>query len=753
VGRSDLPKKRGKCKARPEAALWFTEWGDGIVVIIMKRGTVHTIVRWIALGALFLIPLTPLIVADALFFPFITGKAFYFRILAEIAVGAWAVLALMDKAYRPRFSWIGVTVVAFVAWMFLADALALNPLKAFWSNFERMEGWVLLVHLLGFFFAASTVLRGEKKWRAWFFVSLGTAVVVSSHALLQLAGVAPIHQGSTRIDASFGNSAYFAVYLLFNTFIAGWLALTEKHAWLKYLLFAFAILEGYLVFMTQTRGTVLGLIAGLILAAALAALTGGKRTRRIAAVSLMAIVVVTGGVYLARESSFVKHNSTLERVTSISVGDLQVRLTLWHMAFEGFLEKPVLGWGQEGFNHVFNKYYDPSLYQQEPWFDRAHNVFVDWLMAGGLPALVLYLSLFGLAVYSLWTNSTLSRAERIAITAALAGYAIHNLAVFDNLYSYVYFFAILALIDSQVGRPIARLEEAPEIEENDAGMYALPIVGIMVATLILMVNVSGMNASTKLITAISPSPDGTGNLAAFEDLTAHSPFAMQEVREQLVSFAVSAAGSSAVSADNKQKLLVLAITEMQKEVAAHPQDARIRLQLSYAYRAAGDSQKALEQVQAASALAPNKEQILIQQGILDWEAGDAQAARADFEKAYALGPQFQDLAAYAAAGQYGTGDAATAKATLNTAYGTTTVDSDILALAYYRTKDWQNLIQLWKLRISKNASGDTYFGLAAAYYVGGQKAHAIATVQEAVELFPELAPQAAAAISQIEKGQ
>ena len=719
----------------------------------MERGTVHTTVRWIALGALFLVPLTPLIVANSLFFPFITGKAFYFRILAEIAVGAWAVLALMDKAYRPRFSWIGAMVVTFVAWMFLADAFALNPLKAFWSNFERMEGWVLLVHLLGFFFAASAVLRVEKKWRTWFFVSLAAAVVVSSHALLQLAGVASIHQGSTRIDASFGNSAYFAVYLLFNTFIAGWLALTEKRAWLKYLLFAFAVLEGYLVFMTQTRGTVLGLIAGLILAAALAALTGGKRTRGIAAISLIVIVVVTGGVYLARDSSFVKHSSTLERVTSVSVGDLHVRLTIWHMAFEGFLEKPVLGWGQEGFNHVFNKYYNPSLYQQEPWFDRAHNVFVDWLMAGGLPALLLYLSFFGFAVYSLWTNSTLSRAERIAITAALAGYAIHNLVVFDNLYSYVYFFAILALIDSQVGRPVRRLEEAPEIEESDAGMYALPIMGITVAALILMVNVSGINASTKLITAISPSSDGTGNLAAFEDLAAHPPFAMQEVREQLVSFAVSAVGSPVVSADNKQKLLSLAITEMQKEVAAHPQDARIRLQLSYAYRAAGDFQSALEQVRAASALAPHKEQILIQQGILEWDAGDPQSARADFEKAYALGSQFQDLAAYAAAGQYGTGDVATAKATLNTAYGTTTVDSDILALAYYRTKDWQNLIQLWKLRISKNVSGDTYFGLAAAYYVGGQKAHAIATVQEAVKLFPELAPQGAAAISQIEKGQ
>src|SRR3989344_6218668 len=106
-----------------------------------ESGTAKQTARWLALGALFLLPLAPLMVADSYFFPFITGKAFYLRIVIEIAVGAWVVLALLDKEYRPRFSWIGAAVVAFVVWMFIADAFALNATKAFWSNFERMEGW------------------------------------------------------------------------------------------------------------------------------------------------------------------------------------------------------------------------------------------------------------------------------------------------------------------------------------------------------------------------------------------------------------------------------------------------------------------------------------------------------------------------------------------------------------------------------------------------------------------------------------
>src|SRR3989338_6077616 len=130
----------------------------------MKQdGVARDIARWTALSALFLIPLAPLIVANGFFFPFITGKAFYFRTLVEIAFVAWAVLAVLDKEYRPRFSIIGLAVLAFVLWMFVADAFAINAHNAFWSNFERMEGWVLLAHLLGFFFATSAVLRREVK--------------------------------------------------------------------------------------------------------------------------------------------------------------------------------------------------------------------------------------------------------------------------------------------------------------------------------------------------------------------------------------------------------------------------------------------------------------------------------------------------------------------------------------------------------------------------------------------------------------
>ncbi|MDP2650403.1 MAG: O-antigen ligase family protein, partial [bacterium] len=336
--------------------------------------------------------------------------------------------------------------------------------------------------------------------------------------------------------------------------------LTEKYSWLKWSLIALAALEAVLIFFTETRGTIIGLVAALALAAFLTSLAAGKHVRRIATGALVLIIILSGGFYIARNYSFIQNNHVLQRVASISLADGQTRFTIWRMAFRGVLERPLTGWGQEGFNYVFNKYYDPSLYEQEQWFDRAHNAFIDWLTAGGIPAFLLYLSLFGSAFMLLWKSPKLSRPERIALTAALVGYTVHNLFVFDNLYSYIYFFAILAFIDSQVSRPIERLERAPELSAANGITYAFPIAAVAAVALIWLVNVPGMQTAAKLITAMTPSSNGiAANIAVFEDLAAHPSFAAQEVREQIVSFASGVSQSQSATNDEKQQAVSLAV--------------------------------------------------------------------------------------------------------------------------------------------------------------------------------------------------
>src|SRR3989344_3475449 len=425
------------------------------------------------------------------------------------------------------------------------------------------------------------------------------------------------------------------------------------------------------------------------------------------------------------------------------------------MAWEGFLVRPVTGWGQEGFNYVFNRFYNPALYGQEPWFDRAHNAFIDWLVAGGAPGFLLFLALFGSAFWLLLTRSELSRPERIALTAALAGYAVHDFFVFDNLFSYIYFFAILALIDSQVARPIKALERAP-VPEAAAGItYALPIATVVAVAVIWLVNVPGLRVVTELITAISPAQEGpAANLAAFERLTTHPAFAAQEIREQLVKFATSVVGQSDVADEVKQRVVTLAVEEMKQQVASYPLDTREYLQLAYAYRAGGDAKNALAAAQRAVELTPTKQDLWITVGAFLWDLGDTSAAAEAFDKALALAPENADLASYAAAGAYAAGNPTRGDALLKAAYGTTTVDNQILAVAYYRASDWSRLIQYSTLRASApSADVQTIFALAGVYYAAGDRASAIATIRQAVARFPEAVAAAQAAIEQIQAEQ
>jgi len=116
----------------------------------------------------FAIPFIVLIISNSMFFPFITGKNFTFRILVEVIFAAWIILALYDAQYRPKFSWIAVSFVALLVVMFFADLLGKNPHQSFWSNFERMEGYVTLVHTFMYMIVAGSVLNTQKMWDRFF---------------------------------------------------------------------------------------------------------------------------------------------------------------------------------------------------------------------------------------------------------------------------------------------------------------------------------------------------------------------------------------------------------------------------------------------------------------------------------------------------------------------------------------------------------------------------------------------------------
>ncbi len=717
------------------------------------------VARWIALVALFTIPFLPLYVASDLFFPFITGKNFAFRILVEIALGAWIVLALLDKKYRPQFSWVLALFGGLVVWMMIANALGVLPYKAFWSNFERMDGWVMLVHAFAFFVVAGSLLSVEKLWRRWWLFFVGVSVAVCLFGVIQATGGATINQGGVRLDATFGNAIYLAVYLMFSIMMAGWLAITSK-GWIRYALGGSILLSLIILFLTASRGPVIGLMAGVgaasvlwLVLALLDAREKNKQGVRIALGGLAALVLVVGGFFLIRDSAFVENTPALQRLSSVFTisEELEVRSTIWGIALKGVAEDPLTGWGQEGFNQIFNAYYEPSLYNQEAWFDRAHNMYMDYLVAGGVPALLLFLLLLAAAALALLRTDTYTRTERVLLIGALVAYGVQALVVFDNLFSYVPLVMLFAMAHAASSRSIPALETLPEVRSDTHVGVASAVALCAVLALIMTVNVPNIRAAGHLVYALSPSPKGVDeNLALFNQALADGSFAHQEIREQLVSFATRVGGEESLPETLRMQFVTLAAEEMGKEVEVSPNDARLRLQYANALSAVGNDEGALLQIDEALRLSPAKQSIHLTRGFKLIELDRDEEARAAFRTAYELDPSFTDLAMTVAAGYIVSGDVPGGKEILVASVGTTTPDNETIFYAYYQTQQWSELVQVAEARVqSENGSPKSRFRLAQALAAAGRTPQAIAEVEATIAAHPSSRADGEALITQI----
>src|SRR3989344_4479049 len=346
----------------------------------------------------------PLFVSNTMFFPFITAKNFLFRIIIEILLALWVILALRDRRYMPRRSLLLLFVAASVGVLILSTIFGVDPSRSFWSNFERMEGLLGYLHLFVYFLILISVNKTEKDWWRFFHVSFLSAILVGVYALFQLGGVFQIHQGGVRIDSTLGNATYLAVYMLFHVFLSLYYFLKTKNHLSQVAYGALVIFTAFILYETATRGAILGLIGGLFLFGLIFAITSREKKWRYFAFGVLALVIaISAGVYALRDSDFIQNNPTLGRLSNISEqgDDAQARFQIWGMSFEAFKERPILGWGPENFSVVFSKYFDPRLSSREPWFDRSHNVILDWLITGGVFGLVSYLGIFATSLWLL----------------------------------------------------------------------------------------------------------------------------------------------------------------------------------------------------------------------------------------------------------------------------------------------------------------------------------------------------------------
>ena len=735
----------------------------------MARMLIEKALRWVVIIGVFCLPFVVVIVASSMFFPFITGKNFAFRIIVDVITGAWLALALISEKYRPRRSWILAAFTLCVFVMAIADAQGVAPFKSFWSNYERMDGWITLAHTLAYLVVASSVIASEKMWRFLWQVNLAVSVFLSVDGLLQVVGVTALGQGGAaglgaRVDATFGNPIYLAVYMLFNVGIAAllWVQMWQvrsagKRLWPSVMYGAIISLDTLVLFLTGTRGTMFGLMGGALLALLLIAFfQGSKKLRTIAITSLIAVIILGAAIKFEKDSHFVKSIGFLDRLaqTTLSGGTVETRFLNMGIAWQGVKERPILGWGQENYAIVFDRYFDPRMYHAEPWYDRTHDLIFDWLVTGGFVGLFAYLSILIAALWAIWMRGVFSIPERAILTGLLAGYVVHNLTVFDNVTSYIFFATVLAYL---VWREREAGKSAPLFTHKLLPENSLPFVSAIAAILtfasVWWINIPGMEANWTLLQAVAPQQGGvTKNLEDFKQAIAYGTMGTQEAREQIAQISVQVAGSQ-LDSSIKQQFFDLATSEMQKQEQQSPLDARFPLFLGSVLDAYGQHDAAAAAFQKAHDLSPRKQSILNLMAQNAMTRGDGAATLQDFKTAFDVLPADTDARINYAAMAIQMKQDDLADQLLAPIVSTGEAATDRIASAYLARGRYDKIATIWEAHIAAAPQDlQGYFTLAAAYYALGNKPKSIEALQKAKTAIPSSAQQVDALVLQIQNG-
>lgn len=737
--------------------------------------TFDAVLKYVAIAAIVGALFVPMVKVDYLFFPFITGKAFAFRTFVGIGLVAYLTLIFRDSSYLPRRNVLFWVTTLFTVVLGAATIFSENPYRSFWSNFERMEGYVTILYLYIFFIIASSVIRTKEIWYAVLSISLAASIAVG------LSGFGDYSENAgasvVRIAGWLGNSTYLGIYSLIHAFIAAFLVsrlskdykISERPG-LYLLLAAIGAFNLVVMYNTGTRGAVVGLGVSVLVWSVLVSIFEKKNAvlKKSAIGILVAALITIVSLGVTKNTEFVKNNPLLYRFASLVTTDVssiienqgRSRTLLWGIAKEGVAEKPLLGWGQENFSYVFGKYYDPKIYDQEQWFDRTHNVFLDWLIAGGFLGLISYLLLFVAALYIVWKSKEWSVLDKSLMTALFVAYFVHNIFVFDNLTSYILFFILLAYI-SQFG---GNENKGTSYVTDDGITYIILVAAIsLVGFVSYHTVVKPYMASRTLIEGLisfQPGADSLlgkrattyeGRLTYFKDALAYNTFAKVEILERLVD--VTPQVLTGIK-DKKviEEYMSLIDTNYQEIIKNNVGDHRAPLLYGTFLQKVGLLQESLKYIEIAEKSAPNKQSLLYQKGLVLIMMGRAPEAIEIYQHALELEPKNGEAKVYLAIAYMYNNNIAKVREILG---DDTQLLSDMKLLQVAESlKKYEFIIEVAQKKIKEDPNNAQFrVSLAAVYLKMGRNYDAVDQIKKAIEIEPAFKAQGEMYIQEIQSGR
>lgn len=473
---------------------------------------------------LFLTAFTPLIVTWKTQLPYMFGKVVFSRSIVEIALILFLIYFFLNyqrvfgeirakfKIFfkNPLFIFTGL----FIVLLAVSTIFAVDSYRAFWGTIDRGEGFFGILHFFVLMMIGLFLFK-KKDWLNFFKIYLVSGLVLIFYAFLQFLQIydfpfaIPFHD--PRPYSFIGNPAFLATHMLFliifaitiiyetlqkkelaapkNIFLRLW----RFNFW-RYFSLLMILLSVLVIFLTGTRGAILGFGAGLLFLLFYLTIKRKGLWRWLSIGFLIFLVIFSGIFWFTRHQTIwqkIPGFNRLAQTAILNVNDpsTQTRLITWQLSLKAFKEKPLFGWGPENYLVAYEKYYNPdfALYG-ETWLDRAHNKIFDLLVMQGLFGLLAYLGIFVGAFYLLLKKRIPGKAF---IMAVLLAYFVQNLLIFDQLNSDIVFFIVLGFL---IYSATPGLDSEPDIKkekEFDNKGFAFPKIKTMLILTPLIITAIG----------------------------------------------------------------------------------------------------------------------------------------------------------------------------------------------------------------------------------------------------------------------
>ncbi|HUT22527.1 MAG TPA: O-antigen ligase family protein [Candidatus Bipolaricaulota bacterium] len=418
--------------------------------------------------------IVPLIYSSKLYNSFRLLKTTTFIALVCLVLIA-AAIVFAEKKYLlwKNYKWPLILLGGFLLVKIIACIFSANPFTSFWGNYSKLEGvFTWLFYILYFFILCFNAIKSNKR-NIYLFTIIAATFIQCVVGLLQYAGkIGSSWSASVNLRpiGTLGNTIHLSALMMFTIPLSLWGVFKFKNILLKMFSLATLVLQLFTLLFTNSRSSWAAMFISCLAIGLLYFIKISRNKKKLTIFLLSAIVLVGSFVYLAIYHPDATGNPYVKRALSVfNTEDLsnKQRLYFWQGSWDAFLARPLTGWGDDNLSLAFDRNYPPKLTDlPETKIDRAHNVFLDILVANGIFAL-LFLVAFLSYIFYLSCKLFSSESKEKAWLGAIGMYTVIGfIAQYFFMYPVISTYILIFFIFSQVVSAALVKNSLSEVEEK-----------------------------------------------------------------------------------------------------------------------------------------------------------------------------------------------------------------------------------------------------------------------------------------------